>query len=44
LSQRGHAITDVGPGGFGSAQMIERSGPEYVGGSDTRRDGQAVGF
>ena len=29
---------------FGGAQIVMRSGGGYVGGSDPRKDGQAVGF
>lgn len=46
LRARGHEIVDPPDGvfGFGGAQMVMRAGGGYVGGSDPRKDGQAVGF
>ncbi len=45
LSARGHTIKiDRSPRGFGGAQLILRSGHGYVGGSDHRKEGLAVGF
>jgi gamma-glutamyltranspeptidase/glutathione hydrolase len=46
LRDRGHEIADPPDGAFafGGAQMIMRTGAGYVGGSDARKDGQAVGF
>jgi gamma-glutamyltranspeptidase/glutathione hydrolase len=46
LRARGHEIVDPPDGvfAFGGAQMVMRSGSGYVGGSDPRKDGQAVGF
>ena len=46
LRARGHRV-EVLPTGhldFGAAQVIQRVGPHYIGGSDGRRDGQVVGF
>ena len=46
LRNRGHHITedDSAFGGFGGAQLIYRVDGGYVAGSDSRKDGQAVGF
>jgi gamma-glutamyltranspeptidase/glutathione hydrolase len=46
LEARGHEITAPPDGvfGFGGAQVIQRAPGGYVGGSDPRKDGQAVGF
>jgi gamma-glutamyltranspeptidase/glutathione hydrolase len=46
LASRGHAVRVVGDDSvfFGGAQMAYRLGAAYVGASDPRRDGQAVGF
>ena len=46
LQQRGHKI-EVAPTGhlkFGATQIIHRLDDGYIGVSDSRRDGQAVGF
>jgi gamma-glutamyltranspeptidase/glutathione hydrolase len=48
LAEMGHALTVETPNlafGFGGAQLIHRMpGGGYAGGSDPRKDGQAVGF
>ena len=47
LRARGHEIVIDPPDAvfaFGGAQVVMRSGAGYVGGSDARKDGQAVGF
>ncbi len=46
LRARGHEIVDPPDGvfAFGGAQMVMRTRGGYVGGSDARKDGQAVGF
>ena len=46
LRARGHEIVDPPDGvfAFGGAQVIRRTAGGYVGGSDPRKDGQAVGF
>ncbi|MGE0388216.1 MAG: gamma-glutamyltransferase family protein [Gammaproteobacteria bacterium] len=46
LSRRGHQLTELKEGymDFGSCQAIWNLGDGYVGASDPRRDGQAVGF
>ena len=46
LERRGHEIVKLEEGymDFGSAQMIYRLDGGYLGASDPRRDGQAVGF
>jgi gamma-glutamyltranspeptidase/glutathione hydrolase len=46
LRARGHVIVDPPDGvfAFGGAQMVMRTGAGYIGGSDPRKDGQAVGF
>ncbi|WP_309160052.1 gamma-glutamyltransferase family protein [Pelagibacterium sp. H642] len=47
LEDRGHLLTREEPDtsfGFGGAQLIHRLGDGYVGGSDHRKDGMAVGF
>lgn len=47
LSALGHVITREAPDnsfGFGGAQLIARYGDGYVGGSDHRKDGAAIGF
>jgi gamma-glutamyltranspeptidase / glutathione hydrolase len=46
LARRGHRV-DVGPTGhlkFGASQIIQRLDDCFLGASDGRRDGQAVGF
>jgi gamma-glutamyltranspeptidase/glutathione hydrolase len=46
LRARGHEIVEPPDGvfAFGGAQVVMRTGGGYVGGSDPRKDGQAVGF
>ena len=45
LGMRGHQILcDEEPHLFGGAQLIMSSGATYIGGSDHRKDGQAVCF
>ena len=46
LERRGHQIVELVEGymDFGSAQMIYKLEDGYLGASDPRRDGQAVGF
>ncbi len=46
LRSRGHIVTedDSAFGGFGGAQLIYKVESGYVAGSDSRKDGQAVGF
>lgn len=45
LVARGHkVIVDDNPRGFGGAQLILRTSAGYVGGSDHRKEGLAVGF
>jgi gamma-glutamyltranspeptidase/glutathione hydrolase len=46
LERRGHEIVELVEGymDFGSAQMIYKLEDGYLGASDPRRDGQAVGF
>ena len=47
LSQRGHLVKKAdssGAFGFGGAQLIERTREGYIGGSDHRKDGMAVGY
>ncbi len=45
LAERGHALVDGGPLDFGASQIIWRvEGGGYVAGSESRRDGEAVGF
>lgn len=47
LAARGHVLHESAPGsdfGFGGAQLIMKADGGYVGGSDPRKDGQAVGF
>jgi len=46
LAQRGHRVMRAAPGSteFGAAQLIHRLDGFYVGASEPRRDGQAVGF
>jgi gamma-glutamyltranspeptidase/glutathione hydrolase len=46
LRAKGHEIVDPPDGvfAFGGAQLIRRTADGYVGGSDPRKDGQAVGF
>jgi gamma-glutamyltranspeptidase/glutathione hydrolase len=45
LRQRGHALIDGTPIDFGASQILWRLGTDgYVAASESRRDGQAVGF
>jgi gamma-glutamyltranspeptidase / glutathione hydrolase len=46
LADRGHAVVarPLGSPEFGAAQLIRRLDDGYVAGSESRRDGQAVGF
>lgn len=47
LRARGHDVVVDPPDAvfaFGGAQIVMRAGDGYVGGSDARKDGQAVGF
>ncbi len=45
LAARGHHVKiDDNPRGFGGAQLILRTADAYVGGSDHRKEGLAVGF
>ncbi len=47
LAQRGHEVIDTPPEqsfSFGGAQLIWRGADGYVAGSDSRKDGQAVGY
>ena len=46
LAQLGHQVVRAAAGSteFGAAQLIYRLGEVYVGASEPRRDGQAVGF
>lgn len=45
LAARGHRIRDAQPiWGYGGAQMVWRLERGYLGASDPRKDGQAVGF
>ena len=45
LAARGHKLTDANPLDLGAAQIIWRqTNGGYVAGSESRRDGQAVGF
>jgi gamma-glutamyltranspeptidase/glutathione hydrolase len=46
LAKRGHRIVrnDNTDWGFGGAQLIHRMDDGYCGGTDPRKDGQAVGF
>lgn len=44
LRGRGHEIEVQGGGGFGGAQLIYRQNGGYVAASDSRKDGQAVGY
>ena len=47
LAERGHDISHVAPDasfGFGGAQLIARLEGGYLAASDSRKDGQAVGF
>ena len=46
LVSRGHEVKvdDSAFGGFGGAQLIYKTEGGYVAGSDSRKDGQAVGF
>jgi gamma-glutamyltranspeptidase/glutathione hydrolase len=44
LAARGHRLLPVAPTAlFGGAQIIQRIGDVYWGGSDPRKDGQAIG-
>lgn len=46
LAQRGHRVVRAAPGSteFGAAQLVHRFDGFYIGASEPRRDGQAVGF
>jgi gamma-glutamyltranspeptidase / glutathione hydrolase len=45
LAARGHELReDLGMGGFGGAQLVQRVGDAWLGASDHRKDGQAVGW
>ncbi|MBN9023659.1 MAG: gamma-glutamyltransferase family protein [Rhizobiales bacterium] len=47
LAAKGHDVVVDPPDSvfaFGGAQIVRRDGAGYVGGSDARKDGQAVGF
>jgi len=47
LAARGHRLTKTAPEesfSFGGAQLILRTDDGYVGASDHRKDGQAVGY
>ena len=44
LSKLGHQITDEQYNKFGGAQLIYKMDDGYLGASDPRKDGQAVGF
>jgi gamma-glutamyltranspeptidase/glutathione hydrolase len=44
LKSRGHDIAIAPPEEFGGAQLIYRLEDGYLGASDHRKDGQAVGF
>jgi gamma-glutamyltranspeptidase/glutathione hydrolase len=46
LRERGHKLTVAARDSidFGSAQMIYKAENGYIAASDSRRDGQAVGF
>ena len=47
LRAKGHDIQVEAPSGvfaFGGAQIIQKTADGYVGGSDPRKDGQAVAF
>jgi gamma-glutamyltranspeptidase/glutathione hydrolase len=46
LTARGHIVTRAAPDSteFGAAQLIQKVDGGYVGASEKRRDGQAVGF
>lgn len=44
LTARGHRITIQAGGGFGGAQLIYRLDDGYAAASESRKDGQAVGF
>jgi gamma-glutamyltranspeptidase/glutathione hydrolase len=44
LRARGHQIAFAEPEAFGGAQLIYRLDDGYCGASDSRKDGQAVGF
>ena len=46
LASRGHEVKvdDSAFGGFGGAQLIYKTEGGYIAGSDSRKDGQAVGF
>jgi len=44
LSKLGHQITDEQHNKFGGAQLIYKMDDGYLGASDPRKDGQAVGF
>ena len=47
LKAKGHEVVVDPPDSvfaFGGAQIVRRDGSGYVGGSDARKDGQAVGF
>ncbi len=44
LTERGHTIVAADIGGFGAAQVIQRTAGGYLAAADARRDGQAAGF
>ncbi len=44
LRAMGHRLEVMPPGAFGGAQLIWRDAGHYVGGSESRKDGQAVAF
>jgi gamma-glutamyltranspeptidase/glutathione hydrolase len=44
LRQRGHHLRFAEPGEFGGAQLIYKLDDGYLGASDHRKDGQAVGY
>lgn len=44
LRRRGHEIEIADSANFGGAQLIQKLGDVYVGGSDHRKDGCAIGF
>jgi gamma-glutamyltranspeptidase/glutathione hydrolase len=44
LASRGHQLKLTEPEQFGGAQLIYKLDDGYLGASDHRKDGQAVGF